>query len=134
MKKEQLIRKIEDVAIAVVPEVGEDLEKEWNVYLVNLRESALESVIVSIKGYGTIDDKEKVTEVFRYILGDIPALSFAKIEPIKEELFQLHNEYWVSFWSDGEMYDKKYVFEENTIHDGNLEVVPLMDKKGVVVR
>ena len=133
MKAKNLIKGIEDVAIAVVPEVGEDLLKEWNVYLINRKDIMLEMVIVSIKGYGKIGEEEKITSTFRKILGDVEPQSVVKLEPIQEELFQLNNEYWVSYRSEGEMYDKKYIFAANSINEANMEEIPMLEKKGVVL-
>ena len=134
MKKEQLIKEITDVAIAVVPQVGETLEKEWNVFLINLKDKPLETVIVVMKGYGIIDQRGKETTTFRKIMGDVGPKEYIKIEPIMEELFQLENEYWVSFWCEGEMYDKRYIFQPFSIKEDNFTDVPLMDKKGVVLK
>ena len=40
--------KVTNVAIAVVQE-----DEDWNVYLINLKDTALENVLVSSKGYIT---------------------------------------------------------------------------------
>jgi hypothetical protein len=54
------------------------------------------------------------------------------IEPIQPSLFQLTNEFWVSFVHEEYMYDKKYVFEKGTIHESKLTDIPFSDRQGVI--
>ena len=61
-------------------------------------------------------------------------MSFAKVEPIMEDVFHLFNQYWVSFFYDGKMYDKKYVFVPDAISEKNLVQVPVLLKMGVMIR
>ena len=57
----------------------------------------------------------------------------AKIEPIMEEVFGLSNEYWVSFWVNDVMYDKKFVFVAESISERNMKEIPLLGEKGVMI-
>jgi hypothetical protein len=57
----------------------------------------------------------------------------AKIEPIMEEVFGLSNEYWVSFWVNDTMYDKKFVFVAESISEKNMKDIPLLGEKGVMI-
>jgi len=74
------------------------------------------------------------TTTLRYMLDEIPPHSFAKIEPIVEDVFGINNEYWVSFYLDSKMYDKKYVFLAESIREENFTLVPVLNKKGVMIR
>ena len=56
------------------------------------------------------------------------------IEPIMEEVFGLTNEYYVSYFMDGTMYDKKYLFLPETIDEKYLTTVPIMNEKGVLLK
>ena len=47
-----------------------------------------------------------------------------KIEPIMEDVFGLANEYWVSFWVNDDMYDKKFVFLPETISKDKMKPIP----------
>ena len=58
----------------------------------------------------------------------------AKIEPIVEEVFGIANEYWVSFWADDVMYDKKFIFPAESINESNLKVIPQLGLKGVIIK
>jgi hypothetical protein len=121
--------KVENVAIAVIHE-GED----WNVYLINLSETDLKNVLVSSKGYITHEDGSQTkTSELRHALGDVSAKSYAKVEPIIENVFGLHNQYWVSFFVNEEMLDKKYIFLAETIKKENFVNIPIINKKGVMI-
>lgn len=135
MKKDIDVPKVENVAIAVVKEKNEENEYIWNVYLINERDETLENVLVSSKGYVTdISGNETKTSVLRHAIGNIEANEYAKIEPIIEDVFALNNEYWLSFYIENKMFDKKYIFLAETIKEENLIQVPILKKQGVMIR
>lgn len=134
MKKDLPNNIVEDVAIAVVlmeetPEV-----KSWTVYLLNLKKEPITNVLISSKGYGEKDGKQVKTSVLRHFLGDMEPLSFKGIEAIATEVFGLTNEYWLSYYIDGTIYDKKFIFLPESIVDENLIKIPLLHKPGVMIR
>ena len=135
MREELKGPKVEDVQVAVVQEEGELGAPIYNVYLLNLKNVALEGVLVSSRGYATSQEtQQKIeTSMLRHYLETVAPKSYKKIEPIMEDVFGLNNEYWVSFWIDRKMYDKKFIFLSETITDKNLTKVPLLDKPGVVI-
>ena len=91
------------------------------------------NVIVSSKGYGEKDGVEVKTTVLRHFLGDIEANTSRKIEAIDPQVFGLTNEYWLSYYIDKTIYDKKYIFLPESIVDENLIKVPLVNKAGIVI-
>ena len=74
------------------------------------------------------------TTVLRHFFEEIGPQSYVQIEPIQVKLFQLTNEYWVSFVFDEYMYDKKYVFVKGSINESHFTTIPILDKKGVMIR
>lgn len=124
---------VADISVAVVLESESPQGKVWNVYLVNEKNVPIRNVLVSSKGYGTKDDREVKTSVLRHFIGDIEAGDYAKIEAIDEQVFGLTNEYWLSYYIDGTIYDKKYIFLPESIIDDNLIRVPVLNKPGVVI-
>lgn len=134
MKKDIIPPIVEDIAVAVVKEENELAETVWNVYMLNLKNKAIEGVLVTSRGYGMHNEEEVKTTVLRHFLDVIPAKGFSKIEPIVEAVFGLNNEYWVSFYLDKVMYDKKYVFLAESITEENLIQVPLIKKRGVMIK
>ena len=119
---------VSDVSIAAVLE-----ENAWSIYLINQKEVELEGVLVSSRGYGIIEGEDVETSVLRHFLDTVAAKSFVKIEPIMDDVFRLNNEYWLSFYIDGVIYDKKFIFLPETINENFFTLVPVIEKKGVLI-
>lgn len=126
---------VENVKMVVVPEINEEGGTQHYVYLLNLRDDIMEGIIVSSRGYGVnVDTGEKInTSTLRHCIELLLPNEAAKIEPIMEEVFGLTNEYWLSFWVDEVMYDKKFIFLPETISDANMREVPKLGGKGIIV-
>jgi hypothetical protein len=125
---------VEGVGVATVQEWDDKVgDIVYNVYLVNLRKSDIEGVLIMSKGYGVINGEERESSTLRHFLDTVAAESFAKIEPIQHELFVLNNQYKLTYFEDGKMYEKTFVFESNTIHPDNYKQVPLLNKPGILI-
>lgn len=136
MREELLGPKVENVAIVVAKEKGEENAAIYNVYLLNLRDDIMEGIIITSKGYGENPETgEKIkTSTLRHCLEVMLPNEAAKIEPIMEDVFFLANEYWVSFWVDDVMYDKKFIFVPGSIDDDNMIEIPQLGTKGVLIK
>ncbi|UKJ09118.1 hypothetical protein [Solitalea lacus] len=134
MKKDLPENIVEDVAIVVALENESAEGRSWNVYLLNLKNSPIETVLVNSKGYGKHDGKDVKTTLLRHVIGNVDSKDYAKIEAIDEQVFGLTNEYWLSFYHNGIMYDKKYIFLPESIIEDNFVKLPLIDKIGVMIR
>lgn len=133
MKKDLPDNIVEDILISVVLEGDTPTSQDWKVYLINEKAVPLSNVLVSSKGYGVKDGRDVKTTTLRHFVGEVAPLSFAKIEAIDKEVFGLTNEYWVSYYIDGVIYDKKYIFLPESIVDSNLSKVPFVNKPGVII-
>ncbi|WP_185212170.1 hypothetical protein [Sphingobacterium mizutaii] len=133
MKKDLPLNIVEDISVAVVLETESPTTKVWNVYLINEKNAAIQNVLVSSKGYGIKDGKEVKTTILRHFIGDMEAKTSQKIEAIDPQVFGLTNEYWLSYYINGTIYDKKYVFLPESIVDENLIKIPLVNKPGVMI-
>ena len=125
---------VENIVVAIVREPNDEGELIWNAYLVNLYDQEISNVLVSSKGYGNFEGREVKTSVLRHLIGNVDAKDYAKIEPIMDNLFGLSNEFWVSFYLDKHIYDKKYVFLPETIGESNFTLIPVLNKRGVMIR
>ncbi len=135
MKKDINPSKVEDISVAVVQEKNELNEDIWNVYLINQKAETIENVLVSSKGYLTeVNGNEIKTSALRHSIGNVSPNDYALIEPIMENVFALHNEYWVSFFINNEMLDKKYIFLSETIKKENFITIPVINKPGVMIK
>jgi hypothetical protein len=125
---------VEDVAMAIVPEYTPEGDKVWNVYIVNMKPESIEGVLITSKGYGFHKGEKVKTSTLRHFMDKIPAKDFAKVEPIIENVFGLNNEYWVSFYVNKVMYDRKYLFLPETISEDFFTYIPVLEKKGVMIK
>ncbi len=133
MKKDINPPAVKDIAMAVVPELNELNETVYNVYFINLKEQDLEGVLVSSRGYGELNGEKVNTSELRHFLDVVPGKSFRQVEPIIEDVFALSNQYWVSFYENGVMADKKYVFVAGSIDQKNFTEIPLLGIPGVLI-
>lgn len=133
MKKDLPDNLVEDISVAVVLENETPEHKEWNVYLINMKDTAIETVLITSKGYGLLDGKELKTSTLRHMMERIQPKSFKKIEIIDDQVFGLSNEYWVSYYIGKDIYDKKFIFLPESIVESNFIKVPIVNKPGVMV-
>ena len=133
MKKDLPENIVENIAVAVVLESSTPEEKSWKVYLINLKDEPIETVLVSSKGYGQKEGEDVKTSILRHSIGDVPAHSYALIELIDDEVFGLTNEYWLSYYINGQIYDKKFIFVPESIIETNMIRVPVLNKPGVMI-
>ena len=131
MKKDIEIPEVTDVKIAVVYEYN-DLYKtdDWNVYIINNKKVALEMMVIVSQGFS----ETKTTSLIRKKLDVLPANSFAKIEFIQPELFVLNNRYQVTFFEGNTLYEKTFLFKENTIKEDALRMIDEIKKHGILAK
>ena len=135
MKEELLGPKVENVGVAVIQSINEENEKEYTVYLISLRDDIMEGIIVASTGYGentTTGEKIK-TSTLRHGIEVLLPNEIAKIEPIMPDVFGLSNEYWVSFWVEEVLYDKRFVFPAESLIEENFKYLDAFKRKGVLL-
>jgi len=135
MREELKGPKVENVSIALVEIPLENNEKEYIVYLLNLRDDIMEGIIVASTGYGenpNTGEQIKTSTLRKGIELMLPNEA-ARIEPIMPELFDLTNEYWVSFWVNEVMYNKRFVFVPGSINEKEFQYIERLGHKGVIL-
>lgn len=131
VKKDIRIPEVKKVFVAVVREKHPEYHTmDWNAYVINDREDTIETVLIVTRGYA----EGKETSVMRHTVKELPPQSFAKIEFMQEDLLKLNNEFSVTFFAQGEMFHKKFVFTRNSINEKALREIPVMQQKGVLVK
>ena len=135
MRPELLGPKVEGISLALVALPIEGGEPEYIVYLLSAREDIIEGIIVTSTGYGLdpISGQEIKTSTLRKGIEVMLPNEAARIEPIMPELFGLNNEYWVSFWADDVMYDKRFVFEAGSIDPTKFGEIPQLNAVGILI-
>lgn len=133
MIKDIDFKKTEHIVLAAVPD-EEDNSENWKVLLVNLSDHPLENVLVSSKGFGEKDDKQVETTDLRQHFEAISANDAVTVELITPELKEISNQFWISYWFNGNLHDKKFVFLSESIVEENMINVPVIGKRGVVLK
>ncbi|MEX1381992.1 hypothetical protein [Lutibacter sp.] len=133
MKKDITIPEVTDVFMAVVKEYNNEFKcEDWNAYIVNNKNVTLEMVLIVSKGYD--EDKMIETAILRHKIEKLPAKSFAKVELLQGDVLKLSNFFNVTFFEGNTMFDKKYLFEKGVIKEGALRNIPLLNKRGILIK
>jgi hypothetical protein len=135
MKAEIKIPTVENVFLAAVAEWSDDfMENIWNVYIINDSDYLIDNVMVVSSASGTIDGEMKKTSLLRHAFLEIPAVSVQKVEMIEKNVVQLNNEFMVTYFLNGSLYDKKFVFKKNFPDKEEIEEIPILFVDGFIVR
>lgn len=132
MKKDIEFPKVEGVEVAVARKATEINEFDWHVYLINRNDFVLENILVTSKGYGQKDGESQKTSTLRQMIDKVEKQDFIVIERIDPQVFHLSNEYWISYYVGGKIYDKKFIFMPDSIVDQNLTKIDMIDLEGIL--
>jgi hypothetical protein len=133
MKKDIQIPEVTNVFMAVAKEYNEEFQcDDWNAYIINNKEIAIEMVLIVSKGYD--EDTLVETSLMRHKIDNLPAKSFAKVELLQAEVIKLSNFFNVTFFEGNKMFDKQFLFKKNTIKESALRKIPLLNKRGIFVK
>lgn len=131
MKKDIDFPKVEGVSMAITRQRNqESQEYDYFVYLINDKNVVLENVLVNSYGYSK--NQETKTSTLRHFVGTVEPLTSVRVEAIMPDLFKLVNRYWVSYYVDGQIFDKKFVFVPESITDSNFSFVESVQMEGVM--
>ncbi len=123
---------VKNVTLAIAREKNNLLQDEWKVYVINNNDFTLENVLVASTGYGERDGEKQRTSTLRHFLQTVPAKGIALIEPIDSAVFHLNNEYWLSYYAGAQIYDKRFVFVPDSIHELNLSYIKELNREGIL--
>jgi hypothetical protein len=105
---------------------------EWAVYMINLNLIELKNVMITSKGYGELEGEQRKTSTLRHLIEELGAQSVAKIEPIDPAVFELTNEFWVSYYILDQIFDKKFIFTPGSFHPSLQRMIPELGLEGVL--
>ncbi|MBI9041100.1 hypothetical protein [Lutibacter sp.] len=133
MKKDIKIPEVTNVYMAVVKEYNNEFKcDDWNAYLINNKEVAIEMVLIVSKGYD--ENTLAETSLLRHKVEKMPAKSFAKVELMHDDVLKLANFFNVTFFEGNTMFDKKFLFEKGTIKESALRTIPILNKRGILLK
>lgn len=132
MKKDIIVPEVKNVTLAVARTKNSGGIEEWKVYLINNNNFPLENTLVASKGYGELNGTKQETSVLRHFLETVQPNSAVLIEPIDPSVFHLNNEYWVSYYVDRQIFDKRFLFVPETICEKNVSFIRELEMEGVL--
>lgn len=132
MKKDIHIPTVEGVQVVIAREKNELNQDFWQVYLINKNDFPIGRILITSQGFYGEGEEEVKTSVLRHFIDDVEAKSYALIEPIDESVFRLNNEYWVSYWVDNQLFDKRFLFVPDSIVEANLTYISILEKEGIL--
>jgi len=130
MKKDIKIPEVTGIKLAIVQEYNTDFKSyDWNAYLINEKEEALEMVFIKTSGA----NKKQKTATMRHKIDKLPAKSVAKIEFIQDEVLKLDNSFNITFFLDNQLFEKNFLVKKNTIKMGATATLALFSgSKGFI--
>jgi hypothetical protein len=132
MKKDINFLPVEGVQIVIARKENLIGGYDWQVFLINQNDVPLKTVFVTSKGYGQKNEEEQKTSTLRHFFVEVPPGAHEVVETIMPDVFHLTNEYWVSYYIDNQIFDKKFIFVPDSIVDENLIKVPVLGLEGIL--
>jgi hypothetical protein len=132
MKQDIDFPKVEGVGVCAIPKESDGMVF-WHVSLLNMLGEKIENVLISSKGYGKQADEKVKTSELRHFFEIVEKESAQPIEVVPSELTGLSNQYWVSFYIEDKIYDKKFIFLPDTLLEKNLTTIDLLGEQGILI-
>jgi len=131
MKKDIDFPKVEGVSMAITRQRNQERQEyDYFVYLINNKEKALENVLVNSFGYSK--NQETKTSTLRHFVEKVEPLTSVRIEPIMPDLFKLVNRYWLSYYIDEQVFDKKFIFMPDSVTEDHFAFIDSVQMEGVM--
>ena len=131
MRKDIEIPQAKNVHIVAVKEWDKEFTgQDWNIYVVNNREDEISMVLVLSRG----KSEDKKTSTLRHGLGDLLPKTSTKIEFIPDEVLGFTNEYLLTFFAENKLFERKFIFEPNSISEENMTEISIMESEGIMAK
>jgi len=131
MKKDIVKPAMKGVTIAIKLDDSKP-QHHWTVHLINSNSFDIDNIIIASTGYGKKEGDEQQTSTLRHFYDNLSANSTQQVEVITKEVFHLFNEYWVSYFVDGKLYDKRFTFVPDSINTEHLIFIEALNSQGVL--
>ena len=60
------------------------------------------------------------------------AKSYEKLEFVQQEVLDLTNEFYVTYYLKGKLYEKRFIFQKGSVTEQNLTQIPLLERDGIL--
>lgn len=118
------------IQLALVLEFNKDFKTyDWNAYLINKKEKAIEMVLILTYGY----DEKNQTAKLRHTIAEMPANTVAKFEFLEDKVLALNNSFKVSFFESNRLFEKDFLVKKHTISEEKAKPLDLFNgSKGFI--
>ncbi len=103
--------------------------KWWKVFIINKGKKPLENVLISSVAYDEFGRQK--SQVFRYHIEVLGSGEYAPLDVLTPELQALLNEYFISYWQDGILYERRLTFPAHHFLKDNEVDIPIPGAKGI---
>ncbi len=133
MKKDIVIPEVKDVYVVALYEWNNDFNTNtWFVYLVNDTDVALEMPFVVSHAHGIINGEERKSASLRHSYPESSPYTAIRLEMILPDLLELNNIFMVTYFVNGKLFDKKFVFPAHSINENTQAMLPVIQLKGII--
>jgi hypothetical protein len=135
MKKDIPFYPVQGIQVAIVRKINEANVPEWSVVLINRNPEPINTVMVTSKGYASAEsgtDPAQKTSTLRHFYPEIASETHQVVESIVPEVFHLYNEFWISYFLENQVYDKKFIFVPDSIVEDNIIDIAPFGLQGVL--
>jgi hypothetical protein len=132
MKDDIDFPKVDKVGVCAVPDEKEGM-KVWVVHVLNMLPGTITNVLVSTRGYGKKDDQEVKTSQLRHYFEEVKSMDTRQVEIVPQDLEGLNNQFWVSYYYNDQLFDKKFIFLPDSLIEDNMMELPVLKQKGILI-
>lgn len=132
MKEDIDFPKVDKVGVCAVPDEKEGM-KVWVVHVLNMLPDAITNVLVSTRGYGKKNNEDVKTSELRHYFEEVGAMDARQVEIVPQDLEGLNNQFWVSYYHNGKLFDKKFIFLPDSLIEENMRELPIVKQKGILI-
>jgi len=104
----------------------------WHAYIINTNDYEINNLLIVSKGYSASENPKQSTSILRHSIELLESKCYAVIEPIDPIVFKLFNEFWISYYYNNQMFDKKFIFTPGSIDESHLVYIEAIELKGIL--
>jgi len=134
MKSDIIVPVVENVFIVAIQDWSDDFQENcWYAYLLNATNEPLEMAMIVSRAYGLIDGEERNTMSLRHAFAKVETQTAIRIEFLENKVLELNNEFLLSYFLGNKMFDKKFIFNANSINVNAQIDLLVVIKLGIMV-
>ena len=131
MKEDITFPEVSGVMIAIARKAVNE-QFHWHAYIINTNDYEINNLLIVSKGYSASENPKQNTSILHHSIALLESNCYAVIEPVDPMVFKLFNEFWISYYYNNQMFDKKFVFTPGSIDKNHLAYIEAIELKGIL--